>query len=177
MESHRTGPTTARLELRQMSPDDAEAFFRVQTDPDVMRYTHETPPGSVEELRSMIAAHPDFEQYGYGRWGCYLRSTGELIGFCGLKREPECGVTDLGYRFLPEHWGRGYGTEGGIASLRYGFEVIGLDRIDGFVLRENVGSIRVLERVGMEPIGTVIFDGIEALRYSAVREGWAPAVP
>lgn len=174
MESHRTGPITARLELRQMSPDDAEAFLRIQTDPEVIRYVHETPPESVEQLRGFMAAYPDFDEVGYGRWGCYLRETGELIGFSGLKRMPELGATDLGYRFAKEHWGNGYATEAGLASLRYGFETIGLERIEGYVLPENAGSIRVLEKVGMGRDGTVVIDGLEALRFACERATWEP---
>lgn len=172
MKDHRIGPTTARLELRQMSPDDAEAFFRIQTDPQVMRYTHETPPGSVEELRRFMVEYPDFDRVGYGRWGCYLKETGELIGFSGLKFVEELDATDLGYRFLPRYWGQGLATEAGVASLRHGFEEIGLERIDGFVLPDNAGSIRVLEKVGMQRDGTATFDGLEALRFVARRANW-----
>ncbi|QDU83780.1 Spermidine N(1)-acetyltransferase [Planctomycetes bacterium Pla163] len=169
---HRTGPTTARLFLRQMVPDDAEAFFRIQSDPEVMRYTHETPPESVEQLRGFLADYPDFDTVGYGRWGCYLRESGELIGFSGLKYMADLGATDLGYRLLPKYWGQGLATEAGRASLRYGFETIGLERIAGFVLPANAGSIRVLEKVGMERDGTVEIDGLEAQRFRIDRERW-----
>lgn len=170
--SHRTGPTTERLYLRQIAPDDAEAFFRIQSDPQVMRFTHETPPESVEQLRGFIESYPDFDTVGYGRWGCYLRETGELIGFSGLKYMDDLEATDLGYRLLPKYWGQGLATEAGRASLRYGFETIGIEHIAGFVLPENTGSIRVLEKVGMERNGTVMIDGIEALRFGIDRERW-----
>lgn len=173
MTDHRTGPTTARLLLRKMEPDDAEAFFRIQSDPDVMRYTHEEPPESVEAVRTALAEYPDFDTIGYGRWGCYLKDSGELIGFSGLKFVPELDATDIGYRFLPQYWGRGFATESGLASLRYGFESIGLERIDGFVLPDNAASIRVLEKLGLERDGTVVFDGLEALRFVARRESWS----
>jgi [ribosomal protein S5]-alanine N-acetyltransferase len=169
---HRTGPTTERLVLRQMGPDDAEAFFRIQSDPLVTRYTHETPPESVEQLRGFLANYPDFDTVGYGRWGCYLRATGELIGFSGLKYMAELEATDLGYRLLPKHWGQGLATEAGRASIAHGFESIGLEQIAGFVLPDNMGSVRVLEKVGMERDGTVVIDGLEALRFRIDRERW-----
>lgn len=172
MTDHRRGPTTERLVLRKMEPEDAEAFFRIQSDPEVMRFTHEEPPASVEEVRAALAAYPDFDEVGYGRWGCYLKGSGELIGFSGLKVVPEFETTDLGYRFLPRYWGQGFATESGFASLSYGFDVIGLERIDAFVLPENTASIRVLEKLGMECDGTVVFDGLEAQRFAARRGSW-----
>jgi len=161
MTDHRTGPTTARLVLRKMEPDDAE---------------HEEPPESVDAVRAALAAYPDFDTVGYGRWGCYLKDTGELIGFSGLKHLPEFDATDLGYRFLPPYWGQGFATESGVASLRYGFDTIGLERIDGFVLPDNAPSIRVLEKLGFRRDGTVEFDGLVALRFVVRREGWSEPV-
>lgn len=169
---HRIGPRTERLELRQMSPDDAEAFFGLRSDPQVLRYTHEAPAESVAAARRALATYPDFDRIGYGRWGCYLKDTGELIGFSGLKWIEELGATDLGYRFLPEYWGRGYATESGRASLRYGFEEIGLERICGFVLPANAASIRVLEKLEFERDGVVDFAGMRVLRFTLECHDW-----
>ncbi len=69
------------------------------------------------------------------------------------------GEVDLGYRFLPEYWGQGLATEASRAALQYGFEVIGLKRVIGLVMPENVASIRVLEKVGMQYEKSVRYDG------------------
>lgn len=169
MTDHRTGPTTPRLLHRAMVPDDAEAFFALNSHPEVMRLTGEEPLTSVDQAREAIASYPDWDDPGYGRWGCVLRETGQLIGFCGLKWLDDLEVVDLGYRFLPGFWGRGLATEAAAASLAYGFDVLGLERIVGLVLPENAGSIRVLEKVGMSHEATFDYDGLTALRYAVER--------
>lgn len=168
----RSGPDTARLRHRAMTPDDGEAFFALNSNPDVMRYTGEPAIGSLDEAKHALASYPDFEKHGFGRWGCELKRTGELIGFCGLKRLDEFdGEVDVGFRFLPEHWGKGLATEACAASLAFGFETLGLDRIIALVLPENAASVRVLDKCGMRYTGMVRTDGVDALRYVCERRG------
>lgn len=161
----REGPETERLLHRAMTVDDAEAFYALKSQPEVIRYTGEPPLQSVEEARDALAAYPDFDTHGYGRWGCVLKETGAIIGFCGMKYLDELDEVDLGYRYFPEYWGRGLATEACRACLAFGFETIGLERIIGLVLPENGASIRVLEKVGMRADGEVEYEGIIAQRY------------
>lgn len=166
MNSHLIGPETRRLRHRALTVDDAEAFFALNSHPDVMRYTHEPLLQSLDEARAAIAGYPDFHTVGYGRWGCVLKETDKVIGFCGLKPLPDLNVVDVGYRFLPEYWGQGLATEACRACLEFGFEVLHLERIVGFALPENRASIRVMEKVGMELEGTLEIDGVSALQYA-----------
>ena len=164
---HRRGPQTDRLILRAFEIDDAEAFYQLNSSPEVTRYTGEADCPSVEAARAAIEAYPDFARHGFGRWATVLGSTGQVIGMTGLKRlEDWNGEVDLGYRFLPEYWGRGLATEASRAALQYGFEVIGLERIIGLVMPDNTASIRVLEKVGMQREKSVRYDGDPAEQYA-----------
>jgi ribosomal-protein-alanine N-acetyltransferase len=163
--SHRTGPETARLLHRAMTADDAEAFLALNSDPDVMRYTGEPLLTSLDAAREALANYPDFDTVGYGRWACVLKETGQVIGFCGLKWLDDVGEVDVGYRLMPEFWGRGLASEACAASVAFGFDVIGLESIVGFVLPDNAASIRVLEKCGLRRDGELIEDGFRALRY------------
>lgn len=98
-----------------------------------------------------------------------LNEDKRLIGFCGLKYLDDLNAVDVGYRFLPEYWGRGLATEACLASVSFGFEVLKLDRIIGLVLPDNVASIRVLEKVGMRLEGEFTYDGYGVLLYSIHR--------
>lgn len=169
MTTHQVGPETKRLHHRALTPADADAFFALNSNPEVMRYTGEPPLESVEAAREAIENYPDFQTIGYGRWGCVLKKTQQLIGFCGLKYLADLGVVDIGYRFLPEFWGQGLATEAALASIQFGFETLELERIEAFVLPQNAGSIRVLEKVEMQPDGTQQFDDLMALRYAIER--------
>ena len=165
MDVYRIGPETERLQHRAFTVGDADALFALNSHPEVMRLTGEPLLASLDAARRAIAAYPDFETVGYGRWACVLKETGAIIGFCGLKRLPDLDEVDVGYRFLPKYWGRGLATEACIASLDFGFTTLQLERIIGLVAPENAASIRVLEKAGMKHAGEVVYDGRPALRY------------
>ena len=147
-----TSLQTERLELRPFTLDDAPAYWPLVSHPDVLRYTGESALQSLAEVRELLAARPlrDYVTHGYGRLACIEKATGELVGFCGLKYLEDLGETDIGYRFLPRCWGLGYATESARVAMRHGAEILGLKRIIGLVEPENAGSVRVLEKVGLE---------------------------
>ena len=159
---------TDRLGMRPYDPDDAGEFFALCSDHKVMRYiVGEAVPGSVDEWRRMLTEYPDYAKHGFGRWSCIHRESGRFIGFSGLKYlENFDGEVDLGYRFFPEFWGRGLATESGLASVRYGFDVLGLDRIIGLAVPENTASIRVLEKSGMSFERHTTYDGHNVALYA-----------
>lgn len=170
MHSYRCGPETARLEHRSFTVEDAKSFFAFNSHPDVMRFTGEPPLSSLAAAREAIANHRDFDDVGYGRWACILKETQAVIGFCGLKYLTDLNEVDVGYRFLPEFWGRGLATEACAASLEFGFTTLHLDQIIGLVLPGNTASTRVLEKVGMQADGEFVYDGMRALRFFKRRE-------
>lgn len=155
---------TERLTLRELGPEDAEAFIRLRSDPQIMRYTGEQPESDLEVVRQQLAAYPDYEKYGYGRWGMVL--AGEVIGFAGLKFLEDRQEVDVGYRLVPEHWGKGLATEATRACIEYGFAELGMERIIAMMMPANVGSIRVAEKCGMAREGLIIDRGMEVLLYS-----------
>jgi ribosomal-protein-alanine N-acetyltransferase len=58
--------------------------------------------------------------------------------------------TDLGFRLLPEYWGKGIATEASKEILKYGFEQLGLKRIIGIAMPENIASNKVLTKLGLD---------------------------
>jgi RimJ/RimL family protein N-acetyltransferase len=158
---------TDRLLLREFVEDDAESFFKLNTYPEVVRFVPDKPLLNVEQARQTLIDHPiaDYRRYGFGRGACILKSTGEQIGFAGLKYLAELGEVDLAYRLLPAHWGQGLATEVALASVRYGFADLGLKRIIGLVMPKNVASLRVLEKTGLRYSGTVTLWGHTFSRY------------
>jgi ribosomal-protein-alanine N-acetyltransferase len=156
---------TERLLLREFVEDDAEAFHAFNSDPEVMRHTGEAPWESVAQARQMIRNYPDYRRHGYGRWAVVFKPDDRVVGFNGLKYLDDLDEVDLGYRFLPEYWGRGIATESSLAVVRHGFETLELARIIGLVLPENPGSIRVLEKVGMRYDAMVEHFGDQVQRW------------
>ncbi|HJW37181.1 MAG TPA: GNAT family N-acetyltransferase [Candidatus Udaeobacter sp.] len=158
---------TDRLLLREYEEADAEAFFKLNSDPEVLRFVPDKPLLNVEQARQVLVDHPiaDYRKYGFGRGACILKSTGQQIGFAGLKYLEELGEVDIAYRLMRSHWRMGLATEAALASVRYGFADLGLKRIIGLVMPENIASVRVLEKTGLRYAETVSFWGHQFLKY------------
>ncbi|MFT5777938.1 MAG: ribosomal-protein-alanine N-acetyltransferase [Crocinitomicaceae bacterium] len=143
---------TARFYLRQITMDDCEELFRMESTPEVNRYTGESLATSLSELKEKIrrTSQSDYRVHGYGRWAVIGKETDAFLGWAGLKYLPEFEQVDLGYRFFPEYWGKGVGTETSISILKYGFENLGIERVIAVAHQENKASIRIMEKVGMK---------------------------
>jgi RimJ/RimL family protein N-acetyltransferase len=158
---------TDRLWLGEFVPEDAQAIFEVGSNPQVMQYIDENRFTSVAEAEAVIRQHPlaDYRKYGFGRWAVVVKANARVIGMTGLKYLPDLGEVDLGYRLLPEYWGRGLATEAGQACLRYGFQTLQLSRIIGLVDPANVRSVRVLEKCGLTFEKMTTFRSLQAAQY------------
>lgn len=163
-----------RLLLRPFTVDDIEASWQMNLDEAVSRYTGDGGVVSREELERRIKEDVlgDYQRVGYGRMAVVLKETGIFIGFAGLKYLEDLGETDLGYRLMSTHWGQGYATEACRAILEDGFPRWKLESVIALVLPENVGSVRVLDKLGFEREGEVLEEGLMACQYRLGRRSF-----
>ncbi len=166
---------TPRLILRPFVPADLDRLAEILADPDVMRYL----PGGAPRTREQSHKTLDFitdhwEQYGFGWWAVALKTTGELIGWCGLKLVETTGETEVLYMFAQSVWGQGYASEAARASLRYGFEELKLDRVIAVAVPENLASRRVMEKIGMQYQGIAFYYNSDLACYSISRQAFEP---
>ena len=82
-------------------------------------------------------------------WAVADKITGKLLGRCGLGFLDKTPEVELGYVFAKEYWGQGLATEASLATIKYGFEQVNLERIVAIAHAENLASRRVIEKVGM----------------------------
>ena len=83
-----------------------------------------------------------------------LKTTGRLIGNCGIRRETDDALeADIGYELDPAFWGHGYATEAMRAVVGRGFSEMHVHRISAWCIADNAGSVRVLEKLGMQREG------------------------
>jgi RimJ/RimL family protein N-acetyltransferase len=159
---------TPRLLLRTFTEDDAPLLYQLNLDPEVIRYTLD-PMTDVEHAKKVLVEVilPQYALYNHGRWAVHLKEDLQFIGWCGLKYIPERREIDLGYRFGQKFWGKGYATELAYACLRYGFQKLNMRHIVGRALVGNVGSIRVLEKIGMQYMAEEVIDGLLHKTYQA----------
>ncbi len=157
---------TERLLLRTFTEEDANLVYLLNLDPDVTRFTGDPVRDTVHAMEVLQKAIlPQYALYGYGRWAVHIKHGPDpvangFIGWCGLKMRPVVNEIDLGYRFIKNSWGKGYATEAAAASVRYGFEKLGIKRIVGRALSRNLPSIRVLEKCGMTYTGEEMVEGL-----------------
>jgi RimJ/RimL family protein N-acetyltransferase len=154
---------TGRLILRRFYEHDLEAFYQLCSRPEVIRYAQSAAIPSLEAAREYMQAAPfhDYATYGYGRFACVWKQTGEVIGFSGVKYVPEISDTELGYRFLPEFWGMGLATEAGRASIDFARASLGLERLVALVHPDNVASANVLTKLGFAIEKQVRYSGLD----------------
>ena len=159
---------TDRLLIRPFKMEDIEPSYTMNLDTEVSRYTGDGGVVSKKEIERRIVENVfgDYEKYGFGRLAVELKGENKFIGFTGLKYLEDMDEVDLGFRFMKEYWGKGIATESAKACVNLGFEKLGLGRIIAMVLPENLGSIRVLEKLNFEYEKDIIEDNQLAKIYS-----------
>ena len=126
---------TERLILRELLPSDKGGMFELDTDPEVHLYLGNHPLSQMEQIEEAIAfVRQQYTDNGIGRWALIEKSTGDFIGWGGLKLMKELinghlNYYDLGYRLIKTYWGKGFATEAARASLDYSFEKLKQDKI------------------------------------------------
>lgn len=163
---------TARLHLRPLEPEDLDDYYaRIFADPEVMRTLTGQPiprDGWDERVQKHFGEH--WERHGFGPWIVVHKEDQQVIGHCGLRFWPDSPEVEVFYSLARAYWGRGLATEGARASLRFGFEHLGLDYIMAGARVENVASRRVLEKIGMTYERPFTFMGFDVVRYGIARQ-------
>ncbi|HEX9979349.1 MAG TPA: GNAT family N-acetyltransferase [Flavobacterium sp.] len=170
----KTSFETPRLLLRELQPYDDHGMFELDSDPEVHRYLGNQPVQSIEESRSHIDhICGQYITNGIGRWAVILKETNEFIGWAGLKLEKNVNgydsFYDLGYRFIPKHWGKGYATEAAKAWVDFGFNEMNLGIINAYTSLENKASQNTLKKCGLRLVNTFIYDNEPELWYEITR--------
>jgi ribosomal-protein-alanine N-acetyltransferase len=156
---------TERLVLRPMTAGDADEWWdAIWADDDVIRYL--PPEGLVPRERmadrmSWVARH--WEAHAFGIWSVRDRETAAFLGHVGLLSDPP--DVELMYAIGRRHQGIGLAGEAVSRVVRFAFVELGLQRIVAIVYPDNVASVRVLEKLGATPDGTVELFGRTMLRY------------
>ena len=179
---------TERLVLRDWREDDWPRFWQLTNTPAVMRWLGDeadeaTKAGARERLEGYRRDH------GHTFWvlerkddGGHL--SGEMLGFCGLKRsnvegEAVFGMMEVGWRLREDAWGHGYAKEAAIASLDLGFDRFGADEIVALTVDGNTASWGLMKRLGMTRREDLDFEDPRwgphlnpSIVYSITRDAW-----
>lgn len=149
----------SRLIYRQPRPSDVERLYAIFGDPQTNLFNPAGPMPSLDAAQRLLDHWLEqWTTHGYGWWAIARREAPEhIIGFGGIA--PLNYLTqrriNLGYRFAVQAWGQGYATEVGRDALVLAFETLGLPEVFGLVRPDHTASIRVLEKLGMQPFGVL----------------------
>ncbi|MEG4205196.1 GNAT family N-acetyltransferase [Microcoleus sp. Pol7_A1] len=166
---------TARLYLRQFTPDDLDELYRIYSDPEIMKYL----TGVKTKEETEIAIHTmlqRWEQNNFGMWALVHKIDRKLIGRCGLAFLDKTPEVELGYAIDKVYWNQGLATEASFASLNYGFQILNLERIVAIARPENIASQRVIQKVGMKYEKNARYYETDVLYYSISRETYESKV-
>lgn len=158
---------TPRMYLRELSPADATDFYCLNANPVVLQYTGDTPFPTISAAREFLEVYQTQQKNGMGRRAMIDKATGQFLGWCGLKLNPQNGETDLGFRLFQHCWNLGLASEAALACLNFGHHVLHINTIVGNARTQNLASIRVLQKIGMVFHTSIEMNGYPGLQFQS----------
>jgi [ribosomal protein S5]-alanine N-acetyltransferase len=145
-----------RLRLRMLHNTDAKSMFEYAQKDRVTKYllwdSHTSLRQTKQFLKHIIAKYLD----GNLAWAITLKDSGEFIGMIDFSSfDHAAGIAEIAYAISDKYWGKGLITEATQMLIDYGFNVLHLERISARCFAENIGSERVMQKVGMTHEGTL----------------------
>lgn len=148
--------------LRTIEAGDAALQDKLLNTPAVMARL-----GGVKELHEIEAKHAKSMQL-YAREGFSFlfmieKDSGEMVGHCGIKRvdnplASNIGDHEVGWLVREDRWRRGYAEEAMHAVLDWAFTRVGAPHVVALTSQANVGSWKLMEKLGMERRTDLDFD-------------------
>lgn len=174
---------TERLRLEPLDGSRLEDFVALTAHPETMRCWWPGRPFTRERAeRNFESSLARLREHGFGRRWIVAKETSAGLGFTDTKHFGEScddvspDEIEIGWMLTPSAWGRGYGTEAGIAVRDEAFERLGLESIVAVHHPENTASGRIMEKLGMTFERDVVDrNGWPYRLYRLEREHWASA--
>ena len=146
---------TPRLTLRRLAMRDAPDIFAYSRDPEVAEHVLWDAHRSIFDSRSYIRYMQ--RKYRMGEpasWGIVNKATGKVIGTIGFMWiQPENAAAEVGYSLARACWNQGIMTEALKRVIQYGFESMGLNRIEAQHETTKPASGAVMRKCGMQHEG------------------------
>ncbi len=166
---------TERLILDVWQPSDWVALRPIALDAEVMRYITGGVAWSDEQIRAYVERQMAcYAARGFCRWKLIEKSTGAVIGFCGVGFWRDAPDPEIGWWLARGSWGRGLATEAARAALHDAFHRVGLERIISVAMPANTASTRIMEKLGLQFERAFESEGTQLVRYAITRAAGQP---
>jgi [ribosomal protein S5]-alanine N-acetyltransferase len=154
-----------RLSIRHLTLEDSAFIFNLLNDSSWIKYIGDKGIKTEEDAKKYIQNGPVqmYTDYGFGLYVVSLKESGVPIGMCGLIKRPSLEDIDLGFAFLPEYTGKGYGFESASAVIQYEKERLSLNKIVAITTLDNTSSQNLLIKLGFA-FETIIKESDEELK-------------
>ena len=142
---------TDRLILRYLTEEDAEFFMALANTPSWLKYIGDRNIKTIEASKKYIrdGSIKSYEERGFGFYMVELKENNECLGVCGLIKRDALEDVDIGFAFMPEYEGKGYGYESASAVLQYAKNNLKMSRIIAITVPENERSIVLIKKIGL----------------------------
>ena len=152
---------TERLILRHATLDDAPFMFQLLNDPSWIKFIGDRNIKTIVDAKNYTEKNiiQSYEKNGFGLFLTELKKDNTPIGLCGLVNRSQIEDIDIGFAFMPNFKGKGYGYESAAAVMEYARKKIGLKKIVAITVKENVHSIALIKKLGLHYEKTFAFDG------------------
>lgn len=155
---------TNRLILRNWTEKDYYPYYKIVSNPNVMKYIRDGKINNFKEASLYINKNLDsINNKGWGRFALELKETGELIGFCGFADYN--GEIDFGWRLDEKYWGRGLGSESASEVLNLGINKFKFNNIKCIVYEKNIASLKIIKKLNMYYHSTIEMYGNKVLVF------------
>lgn len=162
---------TKRLELRQLTLEDAPFILELVNDLSWLRFIGDRGVRTLEQAEAYLQNGPlaSYAAHGFGLYLVRRKADGARLGMCGLLQRPSLPHPDIGFAYLPQFTGQGVGFEAATAVLHHARSQLNLSPILAIVKPDNVPSIKLLEKLGMQLQKRISLDEgqSEVLLYSS----------
>lgn len=150
---HKTYATfeTERLLLRPTTTDDANFLIELMNSPQWLKFIGDrnvrTIPDAILYVQERMT--PQLKQLGYSNYTVIRKEDGAKLGSCGLYNRKGLEGIDIGFAFLPQYHGKGYGLEAASKIKEAAIHTFGITKIKAITLEENTASRKLLEKIGL----------------------------
>lgn len=164
---------TNRLVAKRLRAEDYDDLCRMHRDPTVMA-TLAGVRSDVETQQFLDLELEHWERYGFGLWMFRDEENGQFVGRGGLRKTDAGGndEVELAYSLMSKFWGKGLATEMAQASLKFGFEQLGLTDIVCFTMTTNRASQRVMQKVGFKYERNIVRADLPHVFYRLTAAEW-----
>ncbi len=144
--------TTDRLLINKITIDDAGFILELMNDKDWIKNIGDKGVRTIEDAQAYIQSRflKTYNESDYGFYTMNLKNTQQIIGIVGLVDRKGIDHIDIGYGILPEFRGKGYAFEAAKAIHDYGYQELNLEKIVAIVNPDNLPSIKLLTKLGLE---------------------------